>query len=91
MYRIYETAIHIASASEYGRDMYANALKNICQIQCHVKKIISVYWVRRQGTLFDFVGFRKKSHKNLFVIDDACITPLFQHKQLPFEQHVDGI
>ena len=28
-YRIYETAGRIESASEYGRDVYANALENV--------------------------------------------------------------
>ena len=39
----------------------------------------------------DFVGFRQRFHKNLFVIYDTCITPLFQDTQLPFEQHMDRI
>ena len=46
------TAGHIASAFEYGHDVHASALENFFQIQCHAKKIFSVF---RQGTSFDIV------------------------------------
>ena len=42
-YIIYDTDSCAASASEYGRDVYANELEKVCQIQRHVKKIFSVY------------------------------------------------
>ena len=37
-YGIYETDGRIAIASEYGRDVYANAVEYIFQIKRHVKK-----------------------------------------------------
>ena len=43
VYRIYETHGNIESASEYRRDVYANALDCFIQIQRHVKKLFSVY------------------------------------------------
>ena len=36
------------------------------KIQRHVKKIFSVYYVCRQGTLFDVVGFQRRFHENKF-------------------------
>ena len=44
MYGIYETDDRIASASEYGRDVYAIALDFFRQIQHHVKKL---FWGTR--------------------------------------------
>ena len=56
-YRIYNSASHIASASEYRRDVYSNALENILSNKTSCKKLFSVYYVRRWGTLFDVVVF----------------------------------
>ena len=58
-----------------------------CQIQRHVKKIFSVYYVRRQGIIFDVVGFQRRFHENFFVIVDAYLMSLCQYVQFPFVQH----
>ena len=43
MYGIYETAGHMVSASEYGGEVYADAI-DFFQIQLHVKKIFFCTW-----------------------------------------------
>ena len=51
-YGVYVTARRIAIASEYGCDVYANALENFRQIQ-HLMKILSLlYRVRTQDIHF---------------------------------------
>ena len=39
LHRIYDTSGHNMSASEYLCDDYTNALENVFQIKCHVKKL----------------------------------------------------
>ena len=40
---MYDTAGHIASATEYGCDVYANAQKKVLSITTSYKETISVY------------------------------------------------
>ena len=40
---------------------------------------------------FDVMGFQGRCHEVPFVIDDACLTPLFQSMQIPFLEHMDRI
>ena len=37
------------------------------------------------------MGFNEDATKDFFVIDDTYLTPLSQHVQLPFIQHMDRI
>ena len=62
----------------------------------HIKCLWIQTWrvfncTRKRGTLFDVVVVQLRLHKKAFVIYDACLTPLCQHVQLLFVQHMDRI
>ena len=47
--------------------------------------------VHTQDIIFDDVGFQRRYRKNLFVLDDAYLTPLSQILQYLSIQHMDKI
>ena len=61
------------------------------KIKRHVKKLFSVYYIRRLGNPFDVVEFQRRYPENPFVTDDAYLTPLCQNVQFPFIQYIGRI
>ena len=65
----------ISISSEYNRDVYDNALKNLHQEQHHMKILYFLYSVRTQDIIFDAVESQRNYRKNPFVLGDAYLTP----------------
>ena len=78
---IYDTTGCISISSEYGCDMYTNALEKISsKWNCaNIRSYICV--VHKQDTLFDAVEFQRKYPKEPFALDDSCLTHLPQNLQ----------
>ena len=80
-YGVYVTSGRISIASEYGRDVYDNALEKIRQTQHRMTILPFLYWVRTQDILFDAMEYQRRCCETLFVIGDACLTSLSQRAQ----------
>ena len=49
----------------------------------------SLYPVPTQYTLFDAVEFQERYHENPFALDDAYLTPFYQHMKYLYVQHME--
>ena len=56
-----------------------------------MKILFSLYFVPTQNTLFDAVEFQQIYCEKQYVLDDAYLTPLPQHVQYLFIEHIDKI
>ena len=77
-YGVYVTAGRITITSEYGRDVYDNALENSRETQHHMKILSYLYWVHTQDILFDAMESQRRYCETLFALGDACLTSLYQ-------------